>query len=206
MIRDCNAKAKILFSSDTPLPSSDIMFAAVVVPLFGVFYSPGKPSPRAAFVSVLSGVIVRVVLEFSIPKDKIFLLPFEDPEFLNYGPAASARVPVFVDDKPGNVWDPTEEPCVQESFEDFIGVDSLSAFLAGLISFVAVTMIERATGKALFSFGGLEGYEKDLGHHESEKDVTEMTKKVEEVEGGAEVAEDKESKESGEVAVEEAEA
>ena len=173
------------------------MFAAVVVPLFGVFYSPGKPSPRAAFVSVLSGVVTRVVLEFSIPKDKFYLLPYEDDEFLNYGPAASSSFPVFFDKPDGELWNPTVDPCVQETFKDYIGVDSLSAFFAGLISFVAVALIEHATGKPLFTFPGLEAYEKDLGHH---KDETEKTRKPEDD------FEKKDSKESGEGVADEQEA
>lgn len=172
------------------------MFAAVVVPLFGVFYSGSTPSPRAAFVSVLSGMVVRIVLEFSIPKDKSYLLPYGDDEFLNYGPAASASFPVFFDEE--DVWDPVAEPCQQETWKDYIGVDSLSAFFAGLISFVAVAMIERCTGKPLFTFPGLEPYEKDLGGH---KDETEKTKK--QVAGEDSSDDKKDSNESGDVVEEE---
>merc|ERR1712232_1231467 len=46
----------------------DVVFASVVVPLFGCFYTK-KPSPLAALLSIISGILVRVVLEFTLPKD-----------------------------------------------------------------------------------------------------------------------------------------
>ena len=152
------------------------MFAAVVVPLFGCFYSPGTPSPRAAFVSVVAGVVTRVVLEFSIPKDGLYILPYDGDEFYDYGPAASSKLPVFFDAPADDLWDPATEPCVQEQLKDFLGVDSLSAFLAGLLAFVGVAMAESAIGRPLFSFGGLEAYEKELTNET--KDETELTRKA----------------------------
>lgn len=52
----------------------DIMFAAVVAPLFGCFYAT-NPSPRAALLAVCCGVITRIVLEFALPKDSFLILP-----------------------------------------------------------------------------------------------------------------------------------
>ena len=142
----------------------DIMLAGVVAPLFGCFYTK-TPSPRAALLSVLSGVITRVVLEFTIPKDGLLILPYNYPEFYDYGPAASAAFPTFFD--ADVVWDPATEPCEAEQFEDYTGVDSLSAFLCSILVFVGVQLIENARGgKALFTFPGLEPYEKDLKKHE----------------------------------------
>lgn len=155
------------------------MFAAVVVPLFGVFYSPGKPSPRAAFLSVIVGATTRVVLEFALPKDGYLILPFKHPEFVDYGPAASANFPVFFDMEEDDLWDPVQHPCDAPQLEDYTGVDSLAAPFAALVVFVTVTMLERCKGSPLFSFPGLEGYEKDLGQSEH-KDETQGTKKVEE--------------------------
>lgn len=54
----------------------DIMFASTVVPLFGAYYAV-MPSPRAALVSILGGVITRLVMEFTLPKDGYFLLPYD---------------------------------------------------------------------------------------------------------------------------------
>lgn len=140
------------------------MFAAVVVPLFGVFYSPGTPSPRAAFVSVVAGAATRVVLEFALPKDGFLLLPFNEEEFYNYGAPTSSKYPTFYDLPPEEVWDPATEPCEQEQYEDYTGVDSLASFLACLICFVGVTALEHCIKKPLFDFPGLTGYEKEISN------------------------------------------
>jgi Na+/proline symporter len=69
----------------------DVALAAAVVPLFGCFYAK-VPRPAAAFASVVTGIIVRIILEFTLPKDSFLLLPYSGDEFLNFGPAASAKV------------------------------------------------------------------------------------------------------------------
>jgi len=165
----------------------DIMLAAVVAPLFGCFYAT-KPSPRAALLSLLSGVIVRLVLEFALPKDGLLILPFNYPEFYDYGPAASANYPVFFDEPAADLWDPTEEPCDQAQLEDYTGVDSLSAFLCSILVFLLVQTVEKANGyKPIFTLRGLEPYEKDLGHHD-ETNTTKVTKEVD-VSGKPDVSE-----------------
>lgn len=45
----------------------DISLAAAVVPLFGCFYTK-VPRPAAAFASTVTGVVVRIILEFTLPK------------------------------------------------------------------------------------------------------------------------------------------
>jgi len=154
----------------------DIMLAGVVAPLFGCFYTK-NPSPRAAFLAVLAGVITRVVLEFALPKDGLLILPFDYPEFYGYGPAASTAYPTFFDEPEADLWDPAAEPCEAEQLEDYTGVDSLSAFACSILVFVTVQFIENwRGGKALFTFPGLEPYEKDLKKHEH-PDVTNVTAK-----------------------------
>ena len=69
----------------------DVALAAAVVPLFGCFYAK-VPRPAAAFASVVTGIVVRIILEFTLPKDSFLLLPYSGDEFLNFGPAASAKV------------------------------------------------------------------------------------------------------------------
>lgn len=65
----------------------DVVFATVIAPLFGAFYTR-KPSPRAAVCSVVVGAVTRIVLEFALlPKDGFLLLPYSGPEFDNYGAA-----------------------------------------------------------------------------------------------------------------------
>jgi Na+/proline symporter len=120
----------------------DVVFATCVVPLFGCFYAK-KPSPLAALLSVVSGALVRVVLEFALPKDGFLLAPFGGDEFLDYGSAASSFVPGFWDNPPEDRWDQTAEPCDQKRFRDFTGVDSLAAPLVSLLVFLVVQFIER---------------------------------------------------------------
>ena len=136
----------------------DVVLATVVVPLFGAFYAK-TPSPRAALLSILGGALTRIIMEFTLPKDGSLLLPFPDDEFLNFGPAASVLPPPFVN--PTEVWDPTEEQCMQETYEDFTGVDSLSAPLVALIIFLLVQTLENRLQRPLFHFPGSVGYEKD---------------------------------------------
>jgi Na+/proline symporter len=168
----------------------DVVLATVVVPLFGCFYAK-NPRPSAAFLSIICGATTRLSLEFILPKDGYLLLPFDYPEYLNYGPAASTGLPTFVDGNATEVWNPVAEPCDQERYEDFTGVDSLTALLVSLIVYVSVQTIEHTTGKPLFSFSGLEGYIKDVGQKtpkedpeqsaDDEKHVEEVPDKDEEV-------------------------
>jgi Na+/proline symporter len=154
----------------------DIVLASVIAPLFGCFYTK-KPSPRAAFCSVLVGVIMRVTLEFSLPKDDSLVLPYDYLEFYNFGPAASTLLPTFVDGPAGSVWNPSVDICEQEQFADYTGVDSLAAFLASAIVFMLIQFVEhRLGGKALFYFPGSEPYEKELGPDESEESPGELDK------------------------------
>jgi Na+/proline symporter len=155
----------------------DVVLATVVPPLFGAFYAK-NPSPRAAFCSILTGAILRTVLEYALPKDGFLLLPFKKDEFLDYGPAASAGVPTFFDALTEDVWNPEDatQQCVQARFEDFTGVDSLASFLGAILVFVAVQSIENMTGKPLFNLSGLEGYFKETDQ-EAQKaiEVTDVT-------------------------------
>jgi hypothetical protein len=136
----------------------DIVLATAVVPLVGGFYAK-KPSPRAAFCSVVVGAVTRVVLEFVLPKDGFLIYPFNAPEFYDYGSAASANFPPFFDMEQDMLWNPDAEPCTQQQFEDYTGVDSLTAFGAAIIVYLTVQFLER-NGKVLFTFPGLEPYDK----------------------------------------------
>ena len=140
----------------------DIVFACVIAPLFGCFYTR-NPSPRAALCSVMTGIILRVVLEFTLPKDGSLILPLDFPEFYKSGPAASTLLPTFVDGPAGSVWDPSVEPCDQDKYSDYTGVDSLAAFGASALVFVLIQFVEHKIGRPLFYFPGDVGYEKDLG-------------------------------------------
>eukprot|EP00178_Gracilaria_changii_P012235 TRINITY_DN345_c0_g1_i2.p1 TRINITY_DN345_c0_g1~~TRINITY_DN345_c0_g1_i2.p1 ORF type:complete len:508 (+),score=44.46 TRINITY_DN345_c0_g1_i2:3314-4837(+) len=154
----------------------DVVLATVVAPLFGCFYAK-KPSPRAALLSFATGSVLRISLQFALRKDGSFLLPYSAKEFLNFGTAASLKLPLFVDDAAENVWNPAQEVCDQERFRDYSGVDSLTAFAASIAVFVAVQLIERYTG-SLFRFPGDVPYQKDSGCQEDELDTVEADQGV----------------------------
>lgn len=84
-------------------------------------------------------------LSANISQDGYLLLPYSGDEFLDYGPTASAKLPVFVEDSTGEigVWDPAEEPCEQKRFRDFTGADSLGSAFVSLVVFVAIQWLER---------------------------------------------------------------
>jgi hypothetical protein len=105
--------------------------------------------------------VTRIILEFALPKDGYLLLPFDAPEFENYGTAASTKYPSFVDAPEDEVWSPEDEVCEQELYSDFTGVDSLSAFLLSIMVFVSVQYIEHRLGRPLFKFPGMEPYIKE---------------------------------------------
>lgn len=165
----------------------DVMLATTVVPLFGCFYAK-NPSPTAALFAVLGGGLTRCIMEFTLPKDGYLLLPYNDLEFQDVGPAASALLPVFIDAPAEEVWDPEVEVCDTRQFEDYTGVDSLSALLVSFVLFVTVQTIENMLGRPLMSFPGLRGYTKNLGD-EDEIDKSENTKALS-VSGPVEVEKD----------------
>jgi hypothetical protein len=150
----------------------DVVLASVVVPLFGCFYTK-KPSPLAALLAILSGVTTRIILEFSLPKDGFLLAPFSADEFLDYGAAATTNVPSFFDVPDDEKWDPSTEQCDQPRFNDWTGVDSLSAPLVGLFVFALVQFLERDGPLIDFDKNGiLAGYLKTTqkGKLEDEKE------------------------------------
>ena len=140
----------------------DVVLATVVIPLFGCYYTK-SPSPAAALLSIISGAATRIILEFILPKDGFLVLPFPEDEFLDYGPAASAKFPRFFDQPDHLLWDLDTEKCNQERFEDYTGIDSLAAFFVSLLVFVAVQIIEHTTGCPLFYLPGLKPYIKEFG-------------------------------------------
>lgn len=156
----------------------DVVLASVVVPLFGCFYTK-KPSPLAAFCAIITGVVVRVILEVALPKDGYLLLPFSGPEFLDYGAAASTLFPAFFDVPTADHWDPTVEgeQCTQPRFNDWTGVDSLAAPVSALIVFVFVQWLERdGPINAFASDGIMAAYLKDYQIQMQEEDQEPETK------------------------------
>mmetsp|Transcript_29388 Transcript_29388/g.75967 ORF Transcript_29388/g.75967 Transcript_29388/m.75967 type:complete len:738 (+) Transcript_29388:123-2336(+) len=127
----------------------DIMLAGTVVPLFAMFYMK-EPSPNAALAAVVGGSLMRIILEFTLPKDGFLLAPYPGPEFLNYGPVSSDLYPGWFDVPAADKWDPAT--CKQERFEDWTGLDSLLSPVFSLLCFFTVWSIERFTScKNVFS-------------------------------------------------------
>lgn len=136
----------------------DIMLATVVVPLIGCFYAR-NPSPRAALLAILGGAMTRTTLEFTLPKDGYLVMPYDDPVFMNYGPAASIYPPAFIDTN-GTVWNPKDQPCDQVPYQDYTGVDSLAGFFACSMIYVSIQILEHRLRRPLFTFPGSQGYTK----------------------------------------------
>jgi hypothetical protein len=170
----------------------DIVLAAVVMPLLMCYYTKETPSPRAAFASVMVGVSVRIILEFTLAKDGYLILPFNSPEFVDYGPATSSLFPPYFDVPAADIWDPIAEPCIQPQLKDYTGVDSLAAFVASIIAFLAVHWYEWGFlgGAPLFDFPGLQAYEKDLGGGAPKDDTKHTEKDAGEKEDSAEQGEE----------------
>eukprot|EP00529_Nitzschia_sp_RCC80_P014061 CAMPEP_0113474276 /NCGR_PEP_ID=MMETSP0014_2-20120614/18494_1 /TAXON_ID=2857 /ORGANISM="Nitzschia sp." /LENGTH=743 /DNA_ID=CAMNT_0000367105 /DNA_START=176 /DNA_END=2407 /DNA_ORIENTATION=- /assembly_acc=CAM_ASM_000159 len=172
------------YTSDNPngatgyllIVAFDVMLATTVVPLFGCFYTK-KPSPTAALFAVLGGGITRVVMEFTIPKDNYLLLPYKDLEFQEPGAAASILAPTFIDAPAEEVWDPNDpdQECVMRQYEDYTGVDSLSALLVSFVLFVTIQTIEHMCGKPLLDFPGMRGYSKNLGEEDEDETIGKST-------------------------------
>ena len=133
----------------------DIVFAGCVVIIFTAFYLE-NPSPNAALASVLSGSIVRIILEFALPKDGMLILPFSGDEFLDYGVPTSSYFPSFFDvpeflkwqgvDGDGAAFYSIDAQCKQDRLEDYTGLDSLIAPVVSLIVFFAVHYGEKVMG------------------------------------------------------------
>ena len=160
----------------------DVVLATAVVPLVGCFYA-SKPRPNAAFVSILCGAAIRIILEFTLPKDGYLLLPYDQPEFLNYGVAASVKLPTFVDGAKNETWNPSEETCDQVLYKDFTGVDSITAFITSVLVYVFIQFLEHKLGRPLFELPGLEPYNKNAveavaGVDESVSKETRHTQKL----------------------------
>jgi hypothetical protein len=148
----------------------DMSAAGIVVPLFGCFYAK-NPSPRAAIVSIVAGVSTKLILELTLPKDGSLIFPFPGDIFLKFGPAASAKYPSFIDAEPSEHWNPEDQPCDQERFNDWTGVDSLAAEGSALLCFCAIQVVEnRLLQRKLFAFPGEAGYDKP------KHDLSESTK------------------------------
>ena len=124
----------------------DIVLAGCVAPIFFAFYVK-DPSPRAGLAAMLAGTCMRVILEFTLPKDGNLILPFNTDEFLDYGKPKTSLFPTFFDLPEDQLWTPGEDQCPQDRLRDFTGVDSLASPLFGILVFFAIHYGEKMTGK-----------------------------------------------------------
>ena len=140
----------------------DVVLAGCIVPLFACFYVD-KPSPNAALFSVVGGTLLRVILEFSLPKDGFLLLPYGKDEFLDYGVPESDLYPGWFDVPAGDKWNASE--CKQSRFKDYTGVDSLAAPALSFVLFVVIHYAEKMKGSPLFTISEklMQPYTKSSG-------------------------------------------
>ncbi|KAJ1446473.1 Sodium:solute symporter family-domain-containing protein, partial [Pelagophyceae sp. CCMP2097] len=124
----------------------DIVLAGCVVPIFTAFYVK-DPSPNAGLASMILGSLLRVILEFTLPKDGNLIIPFKGDEFLNYGKAKVSLFPTFFDVPEEDKWSRREDQCEQKRLRDFTGVDSIASPILSLIVFFTIHWGEKYTGR-----------------------------------------------------------
>ncbi|KAI8470481.1 MAG: Sodium:solute symporter family-domain-containing protein [Monoraphidium minutum] len=125
----------------------DVVLAGVLVPLLAAVYGGRRVSPNAGLLACLTGSILRLVLEFTLPKDGTFVM--FGTYALGYG-AAVPGFPSFMEAvAPGlaadaGLWDAEKDTCQQEPMRDLSGIDSLVSPVASLLVLLAVIAIEAA--------------------------------------------------------------
>mmetsp|Transcript_7377 Transcript_7377/g.13099 ORF Transcript_7377/g.13099 Transcript_7377/m.13099 type:complete len:904 (-) Transcript_7377:200-2911(-) len=116
------------------LVAFDCVLAGGVVPLFAAVYWPNI-KPIAGLAALLSGTIIRAVLEFALPKDGLLLLAGSYAR--NFGPNVAADPEMFDIFLNGGI----SEVCPQEDLEDWTGIDSLVAPVISLVFLVVFQLL-----------------------------------------------------------------
>jgi len=117
------------------LVAFDCVLAGGTVPLFASIYWPGI-KPIAGFAALMSGSIMRAVLEFALPKDGLLLLAGKFARI--FGPAVAADPEMF----DISVMGPdVAAVCPQYNLEDWTGVDSLLSPVFSLLVLVLVQLL-----------------------------------------------------------------
>jgi len=148
----CTAISIIIASYSTStsyllIVAFDIVLAGCVVPIFTAFYVK-DPSPNAGLAAMVGGSTLRVILEFTLPKDGSLILPFKRDSFLDYGKPKSSLFPTFFDVPEADKWSRGEDQCEQTRLRDFTGVDSIVSPIFSLICFFVFHYGEKWTGRA----------------------------------------------------------
>jgi len=145
----------------------DIMLAGCVVPMFAAVYWK-KCKPLAAFVAMLVGSLVRLILEFALPKDGLLLLVG------TYAQTFAAGLYEYDDFKKFTNWDVVtavpnatdytttsplgvDEACPQRDVEDWTGVDSLiSPMVSMIVLLIGQLVLPQVSNKAFSPAGSIE--------------------------------------------------
>ncbi|KAF8071320.1 cho-1 [Scenedesmus sp. PABB004] len=123
----------------------DVVLAGCFVPLIAAIYWPAV-SPNAGLLSCIAGSGLRIILEFTLPKDGS-LVAFGSYA-LNYGKALPG-LPVFMETRPDTnaaaslVWSPDKDTCQQTPMRDWTGLDSILSPLFCLAVMLIVMSLER---------------------------------------------------------------
>merc|ERR1719171_2240441 len=112
----------------------DIVFAAGVVPLFALVWWKGI-KPEAGFASLFAGAIVRVILEFALPKDGLLL--WFGTFARNFGPGIED--PEMFDE--AIMFGKLPDICPQENLLDMTGFDSLVSPAVSLVFLILVQLL-----------------------------------------------------------------
>ncbi|KXZ46420.1 hypothetical protein GPECTOR_43g856 [Gonium pectorale] len=123
----------------------DIVLCGCFVPLVAAVYMGKRASPNAGILSTFLGSVLRITLEFTLPKDGSLVA--SGAYALWYG-RGLAGLPSFMEISPpeqqatAGVWDPSKDTCEQPRMEDWTGLDSLVCPVVSLIVFMAVVAFE----------------------------------------------------------------
>jgi len=101
----------------------DIMLAGSVIPLFAAVYWKGC-KPFAAFMAMLIGSLVRLILEFALPKDYLLLLVGNYA--VSFGPGAYGGLNL-------DTGIPLPDWCPQFKLADWTGIDSIVSPFVSLV-------------------------------------------------------------------------
>eukprot|EP01084_Bolivina_argentea_P291301 500634_1 len=93
----------------------DIMLAGCIVPLIAAFYiNKNDISSSAALISIIGGCLIRIILEYSLPKDGFLIFPYDGDEYLDYGKVSTSLYPGFFDVNQSEKWN--SDNCKQNQF------------------------------------------------------------------------------------------
>ena len=133
----------------------DIMLAGSVIPMFAAVYWKSC-KPIAAFIAMFGGSLLRLILEFTLPKDGLLLLVGKYAR--SFGPGSYGGINVETG-LPLDGW------CPQYMLKDFTGIDSIAAPFFSLVLLFVCQILPDAKALAVRegrAAGGGEGGHRDV--------------------------------------------